>query len=313
MEQQSIGIERTLHVGNAFDIIKRIKNNSIDGVITSPPYYNVRNYGHPDQLGLEKHPQEYIDKLVSFFDEVYRVLKDTGIVFLNLGDVYGGNRSGNVPTHTRNKKGHVKRRMEGIKETLWVQDKQLMMIPARLAIALQDRGWILRNKIIWVKPNAMPSSVQDRLSNTYEEVFVLVKNKKYYFDLDAIRIPYKRTDIKEGNHRFGGSNHKKYGTNTHSGNDYNPSEKGKNSGDVWVISTKPYKGPHPAVFPPELVEPMIKVIPEHGVIYDPFTGIGTVWQQALAYNRLFVGSEINPEFAREAFERTSNVQIKLAL
>jgi len=140
-----------------------LPDGCIDVVMTSPPYWHLRNYQVDGQIGLEDHPQIFIDKIVNICDEIKRVLKKSGSFYLNIGDKY--------------------------------KDKQLLMIPSRVVIALQDNGWILRNSIIWHKPNPLPSPFKDRLSNTYEFVFHLVKNKKYYYDLDKIRIPHKAASL----------------------------------------------------------------------------------------------------------------------
>lgn len=306
--KKNIGIDVGLHIMNAFEGIKQIRSGTINACITSPPYYAVRDYGHLEQFGLEAHPKEYVDKLVDFMDEVYRVLTDDGILFLNLGDCYGGNRSGISPTNTRNSKGHVQRRVS--KSTPWTQAKNLMMIPSRVAIGMQEKGWILRNKIIWHKPNALPSSVTDRWTNTYEEIFFFTKSPKYSFDLDKIVVPYKKENY-EGKHCFGGANYVKYQGEKYSGKDFKPTRHGKNPGDVWSITTKPYFGPHPAVFPRELVEPMVKVLPSDSVVLDPFCGTGTVWKVTHAYHHHFVGFELNPTFAKEAHDRVSYTQMKM--
>jgi DNA modification methylase len=155
--------------GDAFKVLKRFPDGCVDMVLTSPPYWNLRNYGVKDQMGLESDPQEYINRIATIFDEVKRVLKKTGSLYLNLGDTYCGVGSDNG----------------------WLCPKQLLLLPPRIAIAMQERGWLLRNLIIWHKPNSMPSSVKDRLTNTWEYLFFFVKSRRYYFDLDAIRVPHK--------------------------------------------------------------------------------------------------------------------------
>jgi len=156
--------------GDALEIMKKIPNESIDMAITSPPYYGLRDYGIKGQLGLEGDPDEYIKKLVMIFRELKRILKKSGSLYLNLGDVY---YSPNIVKEKSN----------------WLQAKQLMQMPARIAIALQEDGWILRNDIIYHKRNYLPSSVKDRLTNTYEHIYFFVKDRKYFYDLDSIREP----------------------------------------------------------------------------------------------------------------------------
>ncbi|MFF0828892.1 DNA-methyltransferase [Brevibacillus sp. NPDC003359] len=307
-----LNIREGLHVLDCFEGIKKMGDESVDTVITSIPYYAVRDYGHPQQFGLESDPAEYIEKIVNLFNtEVYRVLSKTGCVFLNIGDVYGGDRSGHRPTNTRNHKGHVSRKMD-TKEP-WAKPKQLMQIPARIAIAMQQRGWILRNELIWYKPNACPQSVSDRFSNKYEKVYFFVKSPKYIFNLQDIKIPCLTKGATKGHYSIGGANYKKYGQRSYSGKEWVPGLNGKNPGDVFSVPTRAYKGPHPAVFPPSLIEPFVKASKEGGIILDPFVGTGTTWEVALQYNRRFVGFEINPDFADEAVKRTSLVQMKLSI
>lgn len=182
-----------------------LPDECIDVVITSPPYWGLRDYGVDGQIGLEKHPQEYIDKLVGVCREIKRVLKKYGSFYLNLGDTYcssvrkTGRRDTNDKTSTNfggwsNWDGGITKTGK-IEKTNWLQPKQLMLIPVRVAIALQDDGWVLRNDIIWHKSNPMPSSVKDRLNNTFEHVFHFVKSHKYYYDLDAIREPHKFSSL----------------------------------------------------------------------------------------------------------------------
>ena len=176
-----------------------LPDSCIDVVITSPPYWGLRDYGVDGQIGLESHPQEYIDKLVNVAREIKRVLKKSGSFYLNLGDTYFGSGTGQKPDHKGKMTegrflsavGANEVRNNCKADRTWLQPKQLMLIPVRVAIALQDDGWVLRNDIIWHKPNPMPSSVKDRLNNTFEHVFHFVKSRKYYYDLDAIREPHK--------------------------------------------------------------------------------------------------------------------------
>jgi DNA modification methylase len=155
--------------------------------MTSPPYWALRDYGIAGQLGLEPHPREYVEKLVAIFHDLRRVLKPSGSLFLNLGDTYWSRNRNPNPMLTPDRH--------------WLQPKQLLLIPARVAIAMQEDGWIVRNSIIWCKPNGMPSSVKDRLANRYEYVFHFVKSRQYYYDLDAIRIPHRSLHAQGQSHR----------------------------------------------------------------------------------------------------------------
>jgi DNA modification methylase len=216
--------------------LKQLKSESIDCVMTSPPYWGLRDYGVKGQIGLEPHPQEFINKMVEIFEEVKRVLKKTGSVYLNLGDTYFGATRMDRTTENASigaKRIDFKFDKDG---SNWLQPKQLMLMPSRVAIALQENGWILRNDIIWNKPNPMPSSVKDRLNTTYEHVFHFVKSRKYYYDLHAIREKNKCID---------------------------KSLKGKNPGDFWSIVTQPFKEAHFAVFPEALcLKPLKASVPK---------------------------------------------------
>lgn len=173
-----------------------LDDNSIDVCITSPPYWMLRYYGIEGQIGLESHPQEYINHMVQVASEIKRVLKPTGNFYLNIGDIYGTHGSGSKKSSHNFRKADVAS-SQGIgtikrpKQSGWYKEKNRLMIPSRVAIALQDDGWILRNMNIWYKSNPMPSSVKDRLTNAWEPIFHFVKAKKYYYDLDAIREPCK--------------------------------------------------------------------------------------------------------------------------
>lgn len=188
-----------------------LPNQCIDVVMTSPPYWGLRDYGVDGQIGLESHPSEYIDHLVCVAREIKRVLKKSGSFYLNLGDTYFGSGTGQKPDHKGKMTegqflsavGANEVRNNCKSDRRWLQPKQLMLIPVRVACALQDDGWILRNDIIWHKPNPMPSSVKDRLNNTFEHVFHFVKSKRYYYNLDSIREPHKTVSIKRVSQNLG--------------------------------------------------------------------------------------------------------------
>jgi len=193
-----------------------LDDGCIDVVVTSPPYWGLRDYGVDGQIGLESHPQEYINHLVAVAREIKRVLKKSGSFYLNLGDTYcshsavSKNVGGFEGKQMRKNLAYRDCRIIGKKikyDKGWIQDKQLMLIPVRVAAALQDDGWILRNDIIWHKPNPMPSSVKDRLNNTFEHVFHFVKSRKYFYNLDSIREPHKTHE----NRPFGIVRNREYG------------------------------------------------------------------------------------------------------
>jgi DNA modification methylase len=184
--------------GDALEVLKKMPDECIDMVLTSPPYWGLRDYRVKGQLGLEHNPEEYIHRVVAVFDQVKRVLKKTGSLYLNLGDTYCGSGSGGSDKKARTVAGsstrmHGKPYPQGKVRCNggWLRPKQLLFLPPRIVALMQDRGWLLRNTIIWHKPNPMPSSVKDRLANTWEYLFFFAKSRRYYFDLDAIRVPHK--------------------------------------------------------------------------------------------------------------------------
>lgn len=293
-------------IGDVRTAMQSIPDQSVQTCITSPPYWGLRDYGQGDQIGLEETPQEYVDQMVQVFREVWRVLKDDGTLWLNIGDSYAGNMS-RASNNGRagfgsEREGVFNRMPEGLKA------KDLVGIPWRLAFALQDDGWYLRQDIIWAKPNPMPESVTDRCTKSHEYVFLMSKSRQYFFDHVAIKEPVATNvgiaKIKFGGNKYGDSDDPKHATK--SGNVWVPSDT-RNKRDVWTIPTKPYKGAHFAVMPEALVEPCILAGSSAGdTVLDPFTGSGTVGMVALRHNRNFVGTELNPEYAELAVNRIYN-------
>ena len=235
-----------------------------------------------------------------------RVLRKDGTCWVVMGDTYNSHSCGNgnvggIEGKRKNKQDN----RANIYRKIKYSDKSLLQIPSRFAIMMIDHGWILRNEIIWQKPNAMPSSVKDRFTVDFEKVFFFVKNKKYWFEqqfeplksLDNLKRTSKNG---QGNGQLGKS--VRFGSK----------EKGRNKRCVWQIPTKPFKEAHFAVFPPTLIEPMIKAgCPENGIVLDPFIGSGTVAEVALKLNRRFMGIELNPKYCEMAKNRISKVQPKL--
>jgi len=268
--------------GDCLEVLADLPAESVHSVMTSPPYWNLRDYGHDDQLGLEPDSDDYVQNIADVMDGVKRVLRPDGSLWLNLGDTY--------------------------------DDKNLQQIPARVALELQQRGWILRNRVTWAKPNPMPQSVKDRLNDTTEAIFHFVKSKGYWYDLDAIREPYgefaqrvqenpqwertgeeKRAENSPGKHVI-------YDEGKSRADAYHPA--GKNPGDVFEVTTKPFPEAHFAVYPPELCEKPIKATcPDGGIVLDPFAGAGTTLLKAKELGRKFIGIELNPEYADMARAR----------
>ena len=269
--------------------------------ITSPPYYGLRDYGgEENQIGQEKTPEEFIDQLVNVFKEVRNVLTDDGTLWVNLGDSYYNYRPGkgqsypkqsvsktnqDLPTQC-NKRGN---KLDGLKE------KDLIGIPWMFAFAMRSDGWYLRQDIIWHKPNPMPESVKDRCTKSHEYIFLLSKNKKYYYDNEAIKEPVKQ-DWGTRNRTNGKYHNSGSGLSPHSG--LTKSYDRKNKRDVWSITNKPYKGSHFAVFPPDLITPCILAGSEKGdIVLDPFMGSGTTAMVAKQLGRDYIGCELHEEYS----------------
>lgn len=380
----------TLYTGDATDTLAVLPDAAAHCVVTSPPYWGLRDYGtgrwvggKPDcrhlaaagrggniaqstqpnvdypaaaahrggvpqtcrrcgahredrQHGLEPSPESYIERLRGVFTELRRVLVDTGTVWLNLGDCYSSEPAGRTHDPIRastlsGKSAAVSLqnsvRSAGVDRSRVVGRKNLMGMPWRVAFALQHDGWILRNAIVWHKPNAMPESVRDRLSNRYEMLFLLTKQQKYFFDLDPIREPLACPEALDEGIVIGGSNKGRSGginaTARRRGNSvygkYSPNRaahvwkgaglaatgsrhqsrhpRGKNPGDVWSLPTRPLREAHFAAFPIDIPLRCIAAgCPEGGVVLDPFSGAATTGMAARQLGRSYVGIDLNPEF-----------------
>ncbi len=272
--------------------------------VTSPPYYGLRDYGGEEcQIGQEDTPEEYIQNLVSVFRSVRDTLTDDGTLWLNIGDSYYNYRPGkSYPKQTVSKTKQdlpeytPKRanKLDGYKE------KDLIGIPWMLAFALRSDGWYLRQDIIWHKPNPMPESVRDRCTKSHEYLFLLSKNKKYYYDNESIKEPAKdwgTRDRSKGKYHNEGT-----GLNPHTG--LTKSYPKKNKRSVWSITKKPYKGAHFATFPEDLIIPCIKAGSQKGdIILDPFMGSGTTAVVARDLGRHYIGCELHEEYSKLIDER----------
>ena len=257
-----------IHTGDCFDVLPTLPDESVHMVMTSPPYWNLRDYDHADQLGLEPDSEQYVQNMANVFDEVKRVLRPDGSLWLNLGDTY--------------------------------ENKDLQQIPARVALELQRRGWVLRNRVTWAKPNPMPQSVKDRLNDTTEAVFHFVKERNYWYDLDTIREEHEQFNKNAKKENWVKSTDFNNNRKCHVGNH----NKGKNPGDVFKIATIGLENTNFAVYPPELCEKPIKAsCPKDGVVLDPFAGAGTTLLKAKELGRKFVGIELNPKYADMARAR----------
>lgn len=282
-------------IGDCRDVLKQLPDKSVQCCVTSPPYFGLRNYNHPDQIGLEQTPDEYVLHLVEVFREVRRALRDDGTVWLNLGDSYSGSGKGGQSESKRSKNWQPGYANHG--KTYGLKNKDLIGIPWRVAFALQADGWYLRQDIIWSKSNPMPESVKDRCTKAHEYVFLLSKNAKYYYDADAVKEPY--TDPLHIRIQKRGTNPKYQNTNTKANHlaTQNVNGRGRNKRSVWHISTTPYKGAHFATFPIALAEPCILAgCPINGTVLDPFGGSGTVGEVCRLNQRNAILIELNPEY-----------------
>ena len=298
--------------GDALEELAKIPDGIFNMCVTSPPYWGLRDYGKDGQIGLEKSPEEYIEKLVAIFREVRRTLRDDGTLWLNLGDSYAGSGGMGSWVDRKAKRGMVKindyYRNNPIKG---LKPKDLCMIPARVALALQADGWWLRQDIIWHKPNPMPESVKDRCTKSHEYIFLLSKNKIYYFDADAIK---ENGTISAGTKGAKGSEERysQVGVNSRPP-EYKIYDGKRNKRSVWTVPTKPFSEAHFAVFPPDLIVPCILAgCPEGGIVLDPFFGSGTTGEVANRLGRYFCGIELNEKYIEIAQRRTQKLDMFLS-
>ena len=270
----------------------------------------MRDYQEEEQLGLEETPEEYVENLVEVFREVKRVLKDDGTCWLNIGDSYSGNMS---RASNNGRAGYGNPREEVVSRIpVGLKQKDLVGIPWRVAFALQQDGWYLRQDIIWHKPNPMPESVQDRCTKSHEYIFLLTKSARYYYDQDAIREPVSAVSLKRA--EYGWDCDRPSTKNASLGGEGIHTEKmgsrfvnpdGRNKRSVWTITTKPFKDAHFAVFPIEIPTYCIKAGSKEGdVVLDPFMGSGTTAFAAQEHGRKWVGVELNPEYVKIIKRRT---------
>lgn len=293
--------------GGCLDVLRSMPDESVNCCITSPPYWGLRDYGVTGQLGLEKTPEEYVAKLVEIFREVRRVLRNDGTLWLNLGDSYAHSTKGTGGGWAADPNNYAHKALAFGARKFSMGDakpKDLMGIPWRVAFALQSDGWILRQDIIWHKPNPMPESVRDRCTKAHEYIFLLSKSARYYYDADAIKEPSiwaedNRSGL--GNIRYGGKRNGDPGTGQDS---FVTITENRNRRSVWTVTTKPFKEAHFATFPPDLIEPCaLAGCPESGIILDPFMGAGTTAVVAKKNHRQFIGVELNPAYIEMAVKR----------
>lgn len=308
----------TIHIGAAQDVLQTLPDQSVHCIVTSPPYYGLRDYGVPGQFGLESTPDAYIANLVGVMREARRVLRDDGTLWLNLGDAYVSKPPGNK-LGQKSGDGLYSRKLDmqvghgEDRKAIWacgastgLPEKNLIGMPWRVALALQADGWILRQDIIWQKPNPMPESVRDRCTKSHEYIFMLSKKPKYHFDHLAFQEPALRP---EG----AGNKTHKHETAYNDGDERlrtkaNLTKVGpratRNKRSVWTVSTRPFKGAHFATFPPDLIRPCVQAgCPVGGTVLDPFFGAGTTGLVARQEGREYIGIELNPAYAEMAQKR----------
>ena len=285
----------TLWHGDSLAVLRGLPDASVDCCVTSPPYFGLRDYGKEGQYGLESSPAEYVETMRAVFAEVRRVLTDDGTLWLNIGDSYYSGRGNPGPNSADEKQSARRGWVRAVDKPgqPWAKPKNLLGIPWRVAFALQDDGWILRNDIIWSKPNAMPESVTDRLSTRHEHLFMLSKSPRYWFDLDPIREPHVSTPDREGKNALRGQKAMRpVGPNSGA-----YSDGGRNPGDVWSVATQPFSKAHFAVMPSALAERAILAgCKPDGTVLDPFSGSGTTGLAAAKHGRKYVGIDLNADY-----------------
>jgi len=295
-----------LHHGDCREVLRTLPESSVHCVVTSPPYFGLRDYGVDGQIGLEQTPDEYVAEMVKVFREVRRVLRDDGTLWLNLGDSYNTQPAGNKKPCGFSQTRPSRVSGNGDQETVntgrslvkGMKKKDLIGIPWRVAFALQADGWFLRQDIIWHKPNAMPESVRDRCTKAHEYIFLLSKSERYYFDNEAVKEDaiYEETRTgRVGAYQIRAMQSTGDGTTPTGVASRDLSKRNRRS--VWTVATKPFKGAHFATFPPALIEPCILAgCPKGGTVLDPFNGAGTTGLVCQRLGRNYIGIELNEEY-----------------
>lgn len=303
----SAGITLLLGDAGTPETVASVPDGCVQSIITSPPYFGLRDYGEADQLGAEPSVDEYVNRLVEVFSGLRRVLADNGTVWLNLGDTYtaapGGRRGGNSAFRNR----AVSEAQTAVSATgsrrpgVALPRKSLIGVPWRVAIALQDDGWTLRSDIIWHKPNAMPESVKDRPGQAHEHLFLLAKSPKYYYDAEAIAEPLSAATVQDMARRKSMTNKGAHGgvrsDLARARTDYVRADGLRSARNVWTINTTAFRGAHFAVWPPELVRRCVLASSAPGdTILDPFQGSGTTGMVALDHGRRYIGIDLNRDY-----------------
>lgn len=299
--------------GDALETLKKLPDESIDCVVTSPPYWSLRDYEVTTQIGLERDFSLYLERLLAVFNEVRRVLKPAGTCWIVIGDTYGGSRVTKQASAVKDK-NKFNRSSLGSVHTKGKFAKCLLQIPARLAIEMIGRGWILRNEIIWHKPNCLPQSMKDRFTMNFEKIFFFTKSRKYFFNqqFEPVKNPErlrKRYFNPDTEHKWWNSD-KKLPINSAAMERSRGKvlATGRNKRAVWSIGTVNFKGEHFAVYPPRLIEtPILAGCPANGIVLDPFIGSGTTAAVAKRLGRRYIGIELNPKYLKIAEDRINSL------
>lgn len=300
-------------VGDCRDTLRTLADGSAHCVVTSPPYFGLRDYGKDGQIGLEPTPDEFVAAMVEVFREVHRVLRDDGTLWLNLGDSYAVKSTYNAVQTLADINGWktpaASKKTANYAGRIGLAAKNLIGIPWRVAFALQADGWILRQDIIWSKPNPMPESVRDRCTRSHEYLFMFSKGERYFYDHETVKEPAvsKRAQWTDGgSEKQRGHSRRQAGFNgryaERIAREGPPETRNKRS--VWNVATRPFKEAHFATYPPELIEPCVLAsCPPGGVVLDPFFGAGTTGLVAQENGRAWIGCELNPEYVEIAKRR----------
>jgi len=328
----------TILTGDWIEQLRTLPDQSVNCCVTSPPYWGLRDYGVPGQLGLEKNPEEYVERMIEGFGEVKRVLRDDGTIWVNLGDCYNAYNGGAGPSSSLSRGAQTEERPKlqsgyGLRFK-GLKPKDLVGIPWRVAFALQADGWYLRSDIIWHKPNPMPESVTDRPTKAHEYIFLMSKQERYYYDSEAIkeqssnnthartpgnvRPPKGQAAYENGDHRqrskagllaYAERKRAESGSGIKNNDSFDaamavmPDKRNKRT--VWTVPSAPYSEAHFATFPPDLIKPCILAgCPVGGTVLDPFFGSGTTGQVSLELGRNCIGIELNPKYVQLANRRT---------
>jgi DNA modification methylase len=300
--------------GDTETILKLFPDESIDCIVTSPPYWALRDYGVNGQIGLETSIEDYLDKLLFVFTELKRILKPHGTCWVNFGDTYAN----------KNKGGHRNKPQDNIFDSLTkratfsklttslsIPPKSLCLIPSRFALGMIEMGWILRNELIWHKPNVMPQSAKDRFTVDFEKLFFFAKSPRYYFEQpyeplkNVERLQRRRLNPdNQHKHSYGKPFISAINPETFNQSRKRILERGRIKRSVWKIGTRAYHGKHFASYPPQLIEIQITAgCPENGIVLDPFMGSGTTAVVAKQHNRNFIGIDLNSEYVELARKR----------